>query len=108
MTECVLAIDLGTGGPKVALVTADGTTVAWRSRPVHTTILMNARTGAARGLENGDIVQLESPYGHIFGKISLSQGVHPETVAVRTAFALTRTLGDFQQVLEKWYPKCNF
>ena len=39
MTECVLAIDLGTGGPKVALVTADGTTVAWRSRPVHTTIL---------------------------------------------------------------------
>ncbi len=39
MTECVLAIDLGTGGPKVALVTPDGGTVAWRSRPVHTTIL---------------------------------------------------------------------
>jgi xylulokinase len=39
MTECVLAIDLGTGGPKVALVTAAGETLAWRSRPVHTTIL---------------------------------------------------------------------
>jgi xylulokinase len=32
----VLAIDLGTGGPKVALVTADGSTVAWSSRPVTT------------------------------------------------------------------------
>jgi xylulokinase len=35
-TECVLAIDLGTGGPKVALVTDDGTTLAWSSRPVTT------------------------------------------------------------------------
>jgi xylulokinase len=35
-TECVLAIDLGTGGPKVALVAADGTTVAWSSLPVTT------------------------------------------------------------------------
>ena len=32
----MLAIDLGTGGPKVALVAADGTTVAWSSRPVTT------------------------------------------------------------------------
>ncbi len=35
-SECVLAIDLGTGGPKVALVAVDGTTVAWSSRPVTT------------------------------------------------------------------------
>ncbi len=34
--ECVLAIDLGTGGPKVALVAVDGSTVAWSSRPVTT------------------------------------------------------------------------
>jgi xylulokinase len=32
----VLAIDVGTGGPKVALVGVDGTTVAWSSRPVAT------------------------------------------------------------------------
>jgi xylulokinase len=31
-----LAIDLGTGGPKVALVAADGSTVAWSSRQVAT------------------------------------------------------------------------
>lgn len=35
----MLAIDLGTGGPKVALVAADGTTVAWSSRPVGTRFL---------------------------------------------------------------------
>jgi xylulokinase len=35
-TECVLAIDLGTGGPKVALVAADGATIAWSSRAVTT------------------------------------------------------------------------
>ena len=38
-TECVLAIDLGTGGPKVALVGVDGTTVAWSSRPVTTRLI---------------------------------------------------------------------
>ena len=39
-TECVLAIDLGTGGPKVALVAADGATVAWSSRPVTTRFIV--------------------------------------------------------------------
>jgi xylulokinase len=34
--ECVLAIDLGTGGPKVAIVAPDGTVRAWASRPVAT------------------------------------------------------------------------
>ncbi len=34
--ECVLAIDLGTGGPKVAVVAPDGGVVAWSSRPVAT------------------------------------------------------------------------
>lgn len=34
--ECVLAIDLGTGGPKVALVDAGGATLGWSSRPVAT------------------------------------------------------------------------
>lgn len=38
MSECVLAIDLGTGGPKVALVDPTGHTLAWRSRPVATNL----------------------------------------------------------------------
>ena len=39
MTGCVLAIDLGTGGPKVAVVDATGHTLAWSSRPVSTMFL---------------------------------------------------------------------
>jgi len=36
VTACILAIDLGTGGPKVAVVDARGRTLAWTSRPVAT------------------------------------------------------------------------
>lgn len=36
---CVLAIDLGTGGPKAALVDRAGSTLAWRSAPVATTFV---------------------------------------------------------------------
>lgn len=39
MTGCILAIDLGTGGPKVALVDHTGHTHVWRSAPVGTTFL---------------------------------------------------------------------
>lgn len=39
VTECVLAIDLGTGGPKVALVGDDGATLAWALAPVATAML---------------------------------------------------------------------
>jgi xylulokinase len=39
MTGCVLAIDLGTSGPKVAVVDETGHTLAWTSRPVTTTFL---------------------------------------------------------------------
>jgi xylulokinase len=37
--ELILSIDLGTGGPKVALVASDGSIVAATVRPVHTTWL---------------------------------------------------------------------
>lgn len=39
VTDCVLAIDLGTGGPKVALVAADGRTLGWRNATVGTQFL---------------------------------------------------------------------
>ncbi|MCB0999129.1 MAG: hypothetical protein KDB40_07530 [Acidimicrobiales bacterium] len=39
MTRCVLAIDLGTSGPKVAVVDERGHTLAWASRPVTTTFV---------------------------------------------------------------------
>jgi anaerobic selenocysteine-containing dehydrogenase len=56
--------------------------------PVHTAVLLNAATAANRGLQNGDIVRIQSPYGSIVARIATSQGVHPETVCVSNA--LTR------------------
>ena len=60
--------------------------------PVHTTFLLNAKTGTEKGLKDGDLVRLDSPYGNIFGRVSLTQGVHPETVCVSNA--LTREAGE--------------
>jgi anaerobic selenocysteine-containing dehydrogenase len=75
--------------------------------PVHTTLLMNAKSGARRGLKDGDLVQLQSPYGRIFGRISLTQGVHPETVAVSNSLSRVASLhsrvrhggGNFNELL---------
>ena len=39
MTAHVLAIDLGTGGPKVAIIDESGATLAWSSQPVATVLL---------------------------------------------------------------------
>jgi xylulokinase len=37
--DVVMAIDLGTGGPKVALITIDGQCLGWRARPVTTRLV---------------------------------------------------------------------
>ena len=66
--------------------------------PVHTSFLLNAATGRQKGLEDGDVVQLRSPYGRITGKISLSQGVHPDTVAVSNSLSRA-TGGHFNELL---------
>ncbi len=56
--------------------------------PVHMGVLINPKTAAARGIKNEDLIQLMSPYGQIKGLAKLTEGVHPETVAVSNA--LTR------------------
>lgn len=56
--------------------------------PVHMGILMNSKTAAAKGIEDGDLIEVKSPYGAIMGLVKLTEGVHPETVAVSNA--LTR------------------
>lgn len=56
--------------------------------PVHTAVLLNSATGRRKGLADGDVVRIESPYGSIVGRVALSQGVHPEAVCISNA--LTR------------------
>jgi len=53
--------------------------------PVHMGILIHPKTAAARGIEDADLIQLESPYGQIKGLAKLTEGMHPETVAMSNA-----------------------
>ncbi len=55
--------------------------------PVHTAIQLNPETAAKKGLEDGDLVLLESPYGKIYGRLGLTQGIHPETVGVSNSLS---------------------
>jgi anaerobic selenocysteine-containing dehydrogenase len=56
--------------------------------PVHMGILINPITAAERDIEDGDLIQVTSPYGQIKGLAKIVEGVHPDTVAVSNA--LTR------------------
>ena len=56
--------------------------------PVHTSALMNAASGRARGIKTGDIARIESPYGAVVARIALSEGVQPDTICISNA--LTR------------------
>ena len=49
-------------------------------------IILNADTGREKGIRDGDLISVESPYGQVQGSAKLSQGVHPEVVAIAGAF----------------------
>ena len=55
--------------------------------PVHTGLLLNTKTAAEKGLEKGSIVLVESPYGHLYGRINLTEGMQPETIGVSNALS---------------------
>jgi anaerobic selenocysteine-containing dehydrogenase len=56
--------------------------------PVHMGILINPVTAERKGIEDGDLIEITSPYGSLKGLAKVVEGVHPETVAVSNA--LTR------------------
>jgi anaerobic selenocysteine-containing dehydrogenase len=59
--------------------------------PVHMGILINSKTAAARNINDGDIIKMTSNYGSIMGLAKVTEGVHPECIAVSNA--LTRWTG---------------
>lgn len=54
-------------------------------------VLLNPRTAAALGVAEGDPIAVVSRFGRVEGDAALSEGVHPDVVAV--ANALTRNVG---------------
>jgi anaerobic selenocysteine-containing dehydrogenase len=54
-------------------------------------VLLNPRTAAALGIADGDGIVVVSAFGRVEGDAALSEGVHPDVVAVSNA--LTRRVG---------------
>lgn len=59
--------------------------------PVHIALLLNPKTAVAEGLESGNIVKVESPYGFLFGRIGITEGMHPDTLGVSNSLSRTKT-----------------
>jgi anaerobic selenocysteine-containing dehydrogenase len=54
--------------------------------PYHLNIMMNQETAKKKGLRDEQEVWLESRLAKVPGKVKLSQGIHPETVAISQGF----------------------
>jgi anaerobic selenocysteine-containing dehydrogenase len=54
-------------------------------------VLINPKTAAARGIADGDIIRITSPYGNILGIAKVTEGVHLDCLAISNA--LTRWTG---------------
>ncbi|MDR2187745.1 MAG: molybdopterin-dependent oxidoreductase [Azonexus sp.] len=65
--------------------------------PVHTGLLINVHTAKKLGMKNGDIVQVDSPYGRIYGRLATTEAMHHETLGVSNA--LSRTKSENRSVL---------
>jgi anaerobic selenocysteine-containing dehydrogenase len=59
--------------------------------PVHIALILNPKTAAAQGLQERDIVKVESPHGFLYGRIGTSEGMHPDTLGVSNALSRTKT-----------------
>jgi anaerobic selenocysteine-containing dehydrogenase len=55
--------------------------------PVHIALMLNPKTAKKQGLKSGDIVRAESPYGYIYGRIGVSEGIHPDTLGVSNSLS---------------------
>ena len=59
--------------------------------PVHIAMILNPKTAAAEGLQERDIVRVDSPYGFLYGRIGTSEGMQPDTLGVSNALSRTKT-----------------
>jgi phenylacetyl-CoA:acceptor oxidoreductase len=49
-------------------------------------IVMNQDTAASRGIKEGDRICLESPVGKVEGRVTLRQGIRPDTLLIAGQF----------------------
>jgi len=58
--------------------------------PVHIAMILNPKTAAAQGLQEKDIVRVDSPYGFLYGRIGTSEGMQPDTLGISNSLSRTK------------------
>lgn len=58
--------------------------------PVHIAMILNPKTAAAEGLQERDIVRVDSPYGFLYGRIGTSEGMQPDTLGISNSLSRTK------------------
>ena len=58
--------------------------------PVHIAMILNPKTAAAEGLQEKDIVRVDSPYGFLYGRIGTSEGMQPDTLGISNSLSRTK------------------
>lgn len=66
--------------------------------PDYDAIQLNAATAEAKGLKEGDMVVVESPWGKTQGRLHVTQACHPQSVAIAGALGrMVSTVGEKQK-----------
>lgn len=66
--------------------------------PDYDVIQLNAATAEAKGLQDGDVVVVESPWGKVQGRLKTTQACHPQSIAIAGALGrMVSTVGAKQK-----------
>ena len=50
--------------------------------PMHMGVMINTKTAKAKGIKNGDIIRITSPFGEVTGRASVLEEIHPGCIAM--------------------------
>ena len=59
--------------------------------PHHRGLMINPKTAKAKGIEDGDYIEVKSQFGQLTGWAVLSEGIHPEVIGISNATNRTVT-----------------
>jgi anaerobic selenocysteine-containing dehydrogenase len=59
--------------------------------PHHRGLMVNPKMAKAKGLEDGDYIEVKSQFGQLSGWVVLSEGIHPEVIGISNATNRTVT-----------------
>ena len=59
--------------------------------PHHRGLMVNPKTAKAKGIEDGDYIEVKSQFGQLTGWAVLSEGIHPEVIGISNATNRTVT-----------------